>query len=275
MGRTLHYELKPINGKFSKKELEKLCNTGQIFCERCNWTCETFHIDPYAAYPDWNTNSTWDKFGKRYGELAKQELHHNEIIKQLVKEKIALLHRDNPQTGFYGFTKTGGNEFNSLQVVLGLLAASRVVKNAQIYLHDEGELIKGSYIIIEQGLARIDSENISQQIGYLLGKALFDECYASHKDRFIETSKELYDIKEKYHFEDKLYPVTDFLRPVNPEDFEDHPEYGAAQIMAGFQGEYFGRNTNDPEAESYRMIALLQKLMPPDVKLEVTPKLKK
>jgi len=275
MGRTLHYEVKPINGKFSKKELEKLYDTGRIFTERCKWTCETFCINPYATYPDWNSNSTWKKYEKRYNELAEQELHHNEINKQLVKEKIASLHRKNPQTGFYGFTKTGGNEANSLQVIMGLLAASRVVKKARIFLHDEGELIIGSYIIIEQGSAQFNTEKQKQQIGYLLGKVLFDKGYANHKDSFIKKAKELYDLVEKYSLDDEFYPITDFLRPVNPKDFEDSPEYGAAQIMAGFEGEYFGLNSTDSEAESYRMIALFQKMIPNDMKLEVTPKLKK
>jgi len=177
MGRTLHYKIKPKNGKFSKKELEKLYNVGKVYQERCKWTCETFSILPYDIYPNWDINNKkgceagWNRLESRWNEIAQTSKHPNDIARQLVKEKIACFHseHDKPEYGFGGFTKTGGNELNSLQTVLGLLAASRVVKNAEITLHDEGKLLICGIIEISNGKARPNYGEIQQQIGYLQG----------------------------------------------------------------------------------------------------------
>lgn len=278
MGRTLHYEFKPKNGKFTAKELEKLYDVGQIYFERCEWTCETFDIRPYGIYPNWDRKSTWDKLSARWNELAQEGLHPNKISQVLVKEGIAYFHRDKPEYGFYGFTKVGGNELNALQVTMGLIAASRTVKNAVITLHDEGKFLK-CHLIIRAGLAMPDADAISSQIGYLLSKALFDDGYAGYKESFVENAKELYDTKESHQegwcSETPKYDIAEFCRPIKAEDFENHPEYGASEIMAGFNGEYFGLSTVDAEAESYRMIASIQKLLPKDVKIDVAPKIHK
>jgi len=288
MGRTLHYKFKPANGKFTPKQLEKLYDVGKIWFERCKWTCEAISIRPYDVYPNWEAPQNykcqvgWEILNKRWDELSKQNLHPNEISKLLVKEKIAnFFHSrwsEDPKYGFGGFTKTGGNELNSLQVVLALTAASKVVKNAVISLHDEGRLLKCG-IVIQNGLAMPDEEDIDSNISYLLGKALFDKSYKDHKEQFIELSKELYNMKERYRSNtyppEPSYEITEFCRPINIEDFEDYPEYNAGQIMAGFEGEYFGLSSKDAESESYKMIALLQKLLPDGVKVNIASKIEK
>ena len=285
MGRTLHFEVKPINGHFTKKELEKLYNVGQVYADKCEWTCETFGLHPYMFYPNWNqfngainkVKTAWATVDKRYNELLQEELHPNTIAQKLFAEKLVLFHRDKAEFGFNGFCKTGSNELNSLQVVLGCLAATRVVKNARIHLHDEGKLLK-CYIIIENGKAKADKDEIQQQIGYLLSKCMFDESYKKYYDDFVEQAKELYSFINPpngvWYNPEELYDISKFVRPIDPKDFENHPEYGAAQIMAGFGGEYWGLAKEDPEAASYRMIAKIQKIMPKDGEMKIAQKIK-
>ncbi len=281
MGRTLHYNFKPKNGRFTAKELEKLYDVGKIYLERCEWTCEAINIRPYDIYPNWKGNCTWELLEKRWSELVEQGLHPNKISQTLVKEKIANSHQSSPQLGFYGFTKTGGNELNSLQVVSALFATSKVVKNASVSLNDEGELLKCP-ITIENGLAMPDEDRIDSDTASLLYRALFDEVYSDLAEDFKGKAKALYDNKKQFkHLGDNRYmidgkprwEISDCCRPIDPADFENHPEYGAGQIMAGFEGEYFGLAKKDAEAESYRMIASLQKLLPNDVTMQVAPKL--
>lgn len=286
MGRTLHYGFKPKNGRFTPKELEKLYDVGRIYRERCEWTCESIDIDPYNIYPNWDYlkkddyRDGWAILSKRYDELAKTGLHPNKIAKQLVKEKIAQFHdgHAHPEFGFSGFTKTGGNELNSLQVVLAVVAATRTVKNATATIHDEGKLIRCESLEIDNGKARPDREEIQQHIGYLLSTALFDEVYASHREDFIELAKELYayvnpKVEGWQTIGGNWENIAKFLRPINAEDFDNYPEYNAGQIMAGFNGEYFGLTEEDPEAASYRMCAMVQKMIPDGLSMQVAPKL--
>lgn len=283
MGRTLHFDIKSVKNKFTDKELETIYNVATLYSNKCQWTCETFHLDPYAFYPNWNKFKTdndadkaWGIVSARYKELETKGLHHNAIAKMLFDEKLVLFHNNenHPAYGFHGFCKTGGNELNSLQVVMGCLAVTRVVKNAQISLYDEGKLLKCG-IIMQNGLAKPSNEN-KEQIAYLLSKALFDDNYKKYKDEFIAEAKALYEIQEKFSvFGNKEWnDISNFVRPINEKDFEEFPEYGAAQILAGFGGEYWNLTKEDPEAESYRMIAQIQKMFPKDCELQVAPKIK-
>lgn len=285
MGRTLHYQFKPKNGLFTDKELEQLYEVGRIYKERCKWTCESLDITPYDVCPNWdnlphkNCDEGWDKLTKRWNQLATKGLHPNIIAQELVKCGTALFHRDNPQKGFYGFTKTGGNEFNSLQVVLGVTAATRVVKNAECRIHDEGKLLVCP-LVISDGKVQADTSETAEKICWLLGAPLFENGYKQYAKEFKQQAKELwYCIHPKresgvWYSTDEWFALAKFVRPINAKDFEDYPEYNGAQIMAGFNGEYFGLSDEDPEATSYRMIALLQKALPDDAMLEITPKLK-
>jgi hypothetical protein len=64
-----------------------------------------------------------------------------------------------------------------------------------------------------------------------------------------------------------------FCRAVNIDDFYTY-EGGASKLMDGFDGEYWGLSDKDSEAESYRMIAQVQKLFG-SRKITVLPKLGK
>lgn len=287
MGRTLHYTIKPQNGQFTKRELEKLYDVGQVYQEKCEWTCESLDIQPYNIYPNWaNTNdegckSGWDNLNQRWEILAKTETHPNTIAQQLVKDGIASFHDGHakPQYGFCGFTKTGGNELNSVQVVMALLVASRIVKNAVVSLYDEGKLLRCP-LLIKNGKAQPDVDRIEQQLSWLLGTHLFEKSYEHYQQKFTNEAKELWNYahphKEGWQpIGGEWQDLAVFLRPVKVEDFENFPEYNTGQIMAGFDGEYFGLATEDPEAASYRMIAMFQKMLPKDgdLKLEVCPKI--
>lgn len=78
----------------------------------------------------------------------------------------------------------------------------------------------------------------------------------------------LYNLRQMY-FDD----VAIFHRKVDPKDFND-VKVNAGTLMAGFYGEYYNLNGKvDPEAESYRMIANVQKVLPKGTRIEVLPKI--
>lgn len=277
MGRTIHFELKPKNGCFAEEELEKIYEMSLVVNNSCKWTCENFVINPYEIYPNWSKKSTWDKVNQRYEYLKREGFSVLEICKALVKEGIALHHfgDEDPHYKVYGFTKVGGNELNAAVVVVGLAAISSVVKNASIAVHDEGRFLK-CQIVIEEGKARPDYKAVKEDIGWKLST----QWREGYKDLYPKLKKEarvLHDLIEhycsKYHPPRCEWPLKDFCRPINPQDFEGHPEYGIAQIMAGFGGEYYGLTDKDPEAESYRACAFIKKLLPSDCKMEIAPRI--
>ncbi len=276
MGRAITYNLISKKGDFSEEDLERIYQVSLKAENSCTWTCENFLINPYAVYPNWEGNSDWDKLNKRYDNLRRGGLSKIEVCKTLVREGFALYFTDeNRHRKIHGFTKVGGNELNAMVVVLGLAAISLAVENTSISVHDEGEFLKCP-IVIEEGMARPDDRKIDKDISWLL-ISQWREGYEDLYPKFKKKAKKLYEFKERY--ESNYHPprceweITTFCRKVNPEDFKDHPEYGAAQIMAGFDGEYYGLTDKDPEAESYRACAFIKKLIPPGLEMEVTPRL--
>ncbi len=101
-----------------------------------------------------------------------------------------------------------------------------------------------------------------------------NEHLASLNDIFSKISSKLtaapyiYNLQQMY-FDD----VAIFHRKVDPKDFTD-VKVNAGTLMAGFYGEYYGLNGNvDPEAESYRMLGNVQKVLPKGAKIKVLPKI--
>ena len=271
MGRTLHYELTPKNGKFTNGELEKIFEVSEKARKSTKWTCETFGINPYNIYPNWKNKSTWDKLHKRQSCLLKEGVKYLKSCKIMVEEKIASFFADGrrPENLIRDFTKVGGNEKNAMEVITGLTAISIAVKNAEIKVHDEGKYLKCP-IIIYQGKTKPDREAIFESIGYWMTNQ-WDPAYKNSGYDWKKMSKELYDIAKKY--ERGWFEVQTFCRYVCKKDFEKYPEYNAGQIMAGFEGEYYGLTDKDPEIESYKMSAMVKKMLPPGLKMEVAPKI--
>jgi len=148
MGRTLHYNIKKINGSnFTKKEMQKICEVNNKYASEPFsklWTCEWFDLDPTSSYPNWDKfadHKTFDEFYKgKHKELKDKGFNHFEIFNELVKKGFIIpVNESKRKVG--GFTKTQGNELNSLMVLQALIEISNAVPKGEIYVSDEGRFL--------------------------------------------------------------------------------------------------------------------------------------
>jgi hypothetical protein len=165
-----------------------------------------------------NQDQLWKYINKAYEELKAEGFSRLQIIRDLLSRKLIALHGDdhnhlNLQKA-YGFTKVAGNEWNAALVTSWLTQISRLLPEHTFTLHDEGEFLTHSCLVIKNGKARTEHGKVWRDVGF-------------------------------------------YCRPVNPKDFEQHPEFpsiilnigsngkitsnqsGPLQVMAGFSGEYF------------------------------------
>jgi len=166
MGRTLNYQItKDDNQKFTKKELEHMYNVSTYYnsddlLKSINtayktklkqiWTCENFFLSPVDYYPNWDSpiiknmgrDNAWDYVNREYALLEKQGLHYFDIVDNLHKRKLVNYHGGGLKTNeVSSFTKTQGNEFNSMLVLKALVTISKLVPKALIHISDEGEYL--------------------------------------------------------------------------------------------------------------------------------------
>ena len=276
MGRTLHFEVLNSKGITDEEKgimlgISNKYNEGQF---EGVWTCESFYLNPWDYYPNWKTFEViktvmdvepWEMIDQTYHKYRESGMTIRESYERLEKKDKLILFHSAPDDNICGFCKTGSNEYNSLLVYLALLEIS-VETSAEISLSDEGEFLLGD-VIIKNGKVKFDVKSIKRDWEYW------------EEQNFIE--EDLHGCGTKMRNQKamlKLYPgwIEPHLavRPVDPEDFKEHPEYGAAQIMGGFEGEYWGLNQNDPEKESYNMVALIAgALVGTDLKLQVGAKI--
>lgn len=265
MGRTLHWTIKPKDKLlFDTNDLKVMYDIDKAADKACQWTCETFYLG-VGIYPNWENKSNWDKLNARHKELVAEGTHPVDADFQLIKEGIASLHNAEWQKEIYGFCKVGGNELNAAIIVGALTEVSKRIQ-CSIDLQDEGEYLICP-IIIKAGNAMPNRERIMREVGWWLTRK-WDPAYNTDAELLVKLesfAKEYYEISNKY--ESRCYPpkcmwaVSEFCRKIKPEDFKNHPEYGASQIMAGFDGEYYGLSKKDPEAESYKACATVQKMI--------------
>ena len=160
-----------------------------------------------------------------------------------------------------------------MMITLGLTAISTKI-DCSIKLDDEGKFLIVP-IILENGMAKPDCDRIDQNIAYWMTRR-WVPGYADSGIDWEKMSKGYFDLKEKY--KSRFSPVDEFCRKVKPEDFKDHPEFSAKEIMSGFYGKYFGlAKDKDPEMESYKMSAMVQGILGKageKGRMEVAPKLK-
>ena len=284
MGRTLGFTV--INGKDmtdAEKEIMLAVSNKYNSGEFENvWTCENFYLNPWDFYPNWQTfdrlktvidvKEPWDFIEQKREECRAGGKSVRETYEWLHKAGLILFHNDKDEDTFGGFCKTGSNEYNSMLVFVALLEIS-VLTKAEIYLSDEGDFLLGE-IIIKDGKVKFDKKAIKENWAYWKKSGYLDKESEDHTAKYC--SKKYDDQKTIL----ALYPgwtePQNVCRTVDPEDFKDHPDYGAAQIMAGFQGEYWGLDTEDSEAMSLRMCAMMQGLFAgTDLKMEVAPKVVK
>ena len=303
MGRTLHWTMTPKGkAKFTTADVEKLHVIGDKYNgPEYVWTCENFYPAP-DIYPNWGNRNPgekplhdWDEVNAELQAIYKQGIGAAKANAALVKAGIARYHDDDWKTKIHGFCKVGGNELNAMLVVQGLTEISRVI-DCTVKVSDEGDFLKCD-LVIENGFAKPDRDSILRDIGWK-ASLRYNDAYKGSVDTVTRCEGEakelailLNDYERKVMAEQDrrlkaglnppypqgpFSPVSEFCREVNPDDFKDHPEYNSATIMAGFYGEYYGRNGDkDPEAESYRMTGQIQNQLKPltdqGMKLVVAP----
>lgn len=273
MGRTLHYEVLNEVGLEDKRTMLKISehyNSGKF---KDVWTCENFYLDPWHFYPNWDIkDNSWEKVNSRLKILEGLGIPYHEAIIKMHDEGYVNFHSPGK---IYGFTKVGGNEYNALLVYLALIDISRLT-NAIISLRDEGEFLLVP-VILEKGQAKIDIQDVKESWEYWRKEGWLDPA-SKNFNAYNTNTKMLMQKKLCQKYIGLSNPFA-LCRVVNQKDFEVHPEYGASQIMAGFEGEYYGLTDKDSEKESYKMLANFTKLISQlgykDVKIEVGKKIKK
>jgi len=324
MGRTLHYSITKDNGqKFTIRELEKMYEVSKFYnsaelLEEINttyktelkdlWTCENFWFGIGNFYPNWDIDIfkgmtgivAWELIDKRIKSLQK-EMSYIEAVLYLLKKNFIVTFNDTPYK-FNGFTKTQGNEFNSLLVYKALVSISEKIPTATIELSDEGKFLfcplkikKGKVLPVVSKVVE-DIEYYSKKL--ILSKSKFSildelknanfqtdfferDILGGGSDNFVKyIDDSLRDLKEVeavllkelgnneklffYNLENRnpkdwFKPML-FVRPVDVMKFLDY-KMDAGTLMDGFDGEGFGLSNKDSEAESYRAIANVFKML--------------
>lgn len=291
-------------------DISKKYNSGKF---KDVWTCENFYANPYDYFPNWGKfeqrEKGWDIVAKLFAEGKKKGEDEITTTLRLKKEGYINFHDASYKTSCHGFVKVQGNEFNAYLVYYILLEISKALKSVTITLSDEGSFLYLP-VIMKGGKVNVDFQDYRETINELAAKVAMsndgnkiikpknipdelmndfgfnnyrplkdlaeslNEHLGKLNDIFLKINSKLtaapyiYNLKQMY-FDD----VAIFHRKVDPKDFTD-VKVNVGTLMAGFYGEYYGLNGNvDPEAESYRMIANVQKVLPKGTRIKVLPKI--
>ena len=196
MGRTLHYKIRKESSSFTKDELNKIYEVCKFYnseelLEEINstfksklkelWSCENFWIGLGDFYPDWKNplfkrgaDFAWDYIEKRKVELLKTMGFYNTLA-QLEKEGL-IVDGIKKTNELRGFTKTQGNEFNSLLVFKALVEISKKLPKVEIELSDEGEFLLCDLKIKNGKALPMIKELVEDMQGYAL-KMLFSKGF--------------------------------------------------------------------------------------------------
>jgi hypothetical protein len=275
MGRTLHFSIQ--NPEELTEEHKEICHDVSINVNSGPfenvWTCENFFLDPFDFDPRWEntffTNMSrpeiWKYLDKEYEALINKGNSRLNAVKNMV-ERGLVVWSDSVRGSF---CKVGGNEFNAWLVMCALLEISNSTP-AVIELSDEGEFLYAD-IILKNGKAKINKKAWKRDLEYWKKEGVIDDNTRGIADKIKFVEKLL-----------KKYPswtgVENLCRDVEPSDFTDHPQYGVSQIMAGFNGEYYGLTKEDAEKRSYEISAHIMKMLEkagiPKKDIKIAPNLK-
>ncbi len=162
MGRTLHFSIRKLDGKpFTRDEHRTL----YALSERYNsgplenvWSCENFFPSPFGSYcPNWRhpnykffTPEVVSKMVENEIDRAPGRDRVEKVMAVAKKRKVELFYDLSSDT-IGGFTKTQGNELNSLLVLMGLVEVSEVLP-VECSLTDEGRFLYCP-LLIQKGRA--------------------------------------------------------------------------------------------------------------------------
>lgn len=278
MGRTIHYsfDLKtPLSVDIQKKIMEI---TGE-YNTKYTWTCENVGFSNLSYFPNWEyfkrlvgenfpQKDIWGMIDKEYKRMEKKGEHELDIMAHLSRKGFIKYHYGCDDRGypnaqkFHGFTKTAGNEWNSLLVVSYIVAISKLVPRSEISVHDEGDFLILP-IKVKNGKARVDSKDILDSICYWRrneDSSYLQELIVKAHEKFksfglsVSYDFESYNYRQcisnwggvkKFKMEKRFRmknvsftgnvfrPVSDFCRKVNKADFDNHPQFRTMIIEPG------------------------------------------
>ena len=238
MGRTLHYEMRP-NHKVvvTEQDWDKIRSLTDTFYSKFKWTCECVGFDSLNFYPRWkrcfvdsklpSDLKGWEFVCAERDKLRANGMSQLEITKELHRRKLISYYTDDNRENLQvakGFTKVTGNEFNAFLVVAWLTEISRILPHHEFLIHDEGKFLLLD-IIIKNGKAHADHKSIKADL----------TCYRKkiEQGESVNAYKKLFDKKLalQHKFTGKAWKdVSHFCRSVNPEDFDENPEFNATMV---------------------------------------------
>ena len=200
MGRVLSYSIKKDKGNFTMKELTAMYEVSKFYNskELLNdinttykkklkglWSCESFWLGIGNFYPNWENsiiknikdtvggawkliNDTLDKYENEIGYI--------EGVFKLKKEGFINFHDEDYHNSFHGFTKTQGNEFNSLLVFKALIEISKRIPTATLNISDEGEFLLCP-LKIKKGKVLPNVNDLVESMQYYCFKTMFSKEY--------------------------------------------------------------------------------------------------
>lgn len=196
MGRTLHFKITKLDGKpFTMDEhrtlydLSKRYNSGHF---ENIWSCENFFPSPFRSYyPNWQHPDLKYISPEAAYKVLETEMERAkgsdrlEKILSLVKKGMVQLFCDMDSDTIGGFTKTQGNELNSLLVLMGLVEVSELLP-VRIRLDDEGRLLYCP-ILIQKGRAIPCLDEVKQDFEHLAARLVLADTYKGNVLKKLNT----------------------------------------------------------------------------------------
>lgn len=133
MGRTLWYELH-LSRPLSWAEEKEIRAAVAVMNHRCTWTCEELNLRALES--------------ERRDEYVRENPGHAPPV-------------------LWGMTKVCNDEWNALLIVRFLIWLAGRFEGARIRLHDEGSLVRCSYVTIWNGVLTPDLDAIERQRRWL------------------------------------------------------------------------------------------------------------
>ncbi len=271
MGRTLHFSLRSNPSvKITEANWNKIDKLTNFFNKNFKWTCENLCFSTLDYYPRWRNwfkdsripdddNTARDVINKLYKDLETKGRTKVQVLKELHRRKLIAFHTDNDKLNLQearGFCKVAGNEWNALLVTVWLAEVSKILPENEFMLHDEGKFLKAD-IIIKNGKACPNIKKLLESINWYADKVEKGEYVEAYRKHLNDAQAALKEFKDCGWRE-----ISHFCRPVNPADFNEHPEFngvvinmedgktngGGREIMSGFYGEYYG-HVSETEAK--------------------------
>jgi hypothetical protein len=152
MARTLYYWIDDDGANVIRdEEWEEIVRLQHWYNSEFIWTAGRLALKMFTIFPNWDRFYSTDELeeaGKiitaRMRELKAMGLNERERVSQLEREQLIIVRRGGWLDGSIvsGLTKVANNEFNAYLVCEFVLKVSRIARDAEIIVQDDGRFIK-------------------------------------------------------------------------------------------------------------------------------------